>query len=586
MFYVILYFFATVAVTGAYPALAQPAAIPWGVSSSASAFKNYREWFPKMTAAGITTVRLFPSWRGIETEKGTWKWDDADSLIKVASENNIEISGLLLGSPPRTKTVHAFPMENLNDWSTYVSAVVSRYKDQIRYWEVWNEGNAAFNDGHHTTSDYAKLAATSYAAAKQANPQAQVGLSVASFDAPYLNQTILAMAKAGKPNSFDYLCIHPYEIVDGLTNNNVDGEIPFLWMSRLLRNILKDSAPDRANAEIWITEVSRRIGNLNGRVVSEQEAAKALVKIYTMALAQGIAKVQWFEAQDPEGEAPGFGLLDRSGRARDSYQTLKALTTALGAMPAYQGWLALGRDGRGYGFVFEGQTAPVLIAWMPKGQTDESLLFASDVKVIDSRKGTTRTLKANQALKLTDIPVFVTGLSSDLVNQAKLNAGKNFPWGGDYTRAKTVSIQPGSINANKGIFLVGDADRPVVKFDDGSVGVKVEGDITHPVSFYVHPSFATVQTRDYYIRVAVRRLTAGNVGMNLFYEVADSQGRRPYVNKERWFGASPDTGWQTFTWQVSDAFFSKMWGYDFRIQPEQSVPFVLGKVEVSTEPFE
>ena len=24
------------------------------------------------------------------------------------------------------------------------------------------------------------------------------------------------MAKAGKPNSFDYLCIHPYEIADGL----------------------------------------------------------------------------------------------------------------------------------------------------------------------------------------------------------------------------------------------------------------------------------------------------------------------------------------------------------------------------------
>ena len=28
-----------------------------------------------------------------------------------------------------------------------------------------------------------------------------------------------------------------------------------------------------------------------------------------------------------------------------------------------------------------------------------------------------------------------------------------------------------------------------------------------------------------------------------------------------------------------------MWGYDFTLRPEQSVPFVIGKVEVSTEPF-
>jgi hypothetical protein len=40
-----------------------------------------------------------------------------------------------------------------------------------------------------------------------------------------------------------------------------------------------------------------------------------------------------------------------------------------------------------------------------------------------------------------------------------------------------------------------------------------------------------------------------------------------------------DTGWQTHTWHVTDASFSKMWGYDFSFRPEQSVPFVIGQVE-------
>ena len=42
------------------------------------------------------------------------------------------------------------------------------------------------------------LVAGAYEAAKKADPNAQVGMSVASFDAPYLDQAILAQAKMGK----------------------------------------------------------------------------------------------------------------------------------------------------------------------------------------------------------------------------------------------------------------------------------------------------------------------------------------------------------------------------------------------------
>ena len=196
---------------------------PWGISSSSSSFRNHTEWFPTMSAAGVATVRLFPEWRGLEPTKGTWKWDHADTLVKSAADNKIEINGILMGSAPWSNAkAHAFPMDNLEHWSGYVSTVVGRYKDKIHYWEVWNEGNGGFNDGHHTTADYAHLVAATYAAAKKADPKAQVGLTVASYDAPYLNQTILALAKAGQADRFDYLCIHPYEIADGLADP--DGE--------------------------------------------------------------------------------------------------------------------------------------------------------------------------------------------------------------------------------------------------------------------------------------------------------------------------------------------------------------------------
>ena len=108
----------------------------------------------------------------------------------------------------------------------------------------------------------------------------------------------------------------------------------------------------------------------------------------------------------------------------------------------------------------------------------------------------------------------------------------------------------------------------------------------HPISFYTHPSFASVQTKDYYVRATVRRIAAGNLGMNLRYEVADSQGRSPYANVGQWFGVNKESNWQTHTWRCTNACFSKMWGYDFVISPERSVPFAIGQIEVSTTPFE
>jgi hypothetical protein len=148
-----------------------------------------------------------------------------------------------------------------------------------------------------------------------------------------------------------------------------------------------------------------------------------------------------------------------------------------------------------------------------------------------------------------------------------------------------VSFQAGLTDTNRGVWMVNRAGSPTVKFPDGSAGLLVQGDINHPVSFWVHPSFASFRTREYYVRVTVRRVAAGNVGMNLFYAVADSKGRSPYANVGRWAGFSKDTGWQTHTWHVKDTCFAKMWGHDVTLRPELSVPFVIGKVEVSTEPL-
>ena len=73
---------------------------------------------------------------------------------------------------PSANLTH-YPPRNYQEWAEYVATVVSRYKDDIHYWEVWNEPDLAeFWNG--TPAQYAALLALTYATIKQIDPTATV----------------------------------------------------------------------------------------------------------------------------------------------------------------------------------------------------------------------------------------------------------------------------------------------------------------------------------------------------------------------------------------------------------------------------
>lgn len=137
-----------------------------------------------------------------------------------------------------------------------------------------------------------------------------------------------------------------------------------------------------------------------------------------------------------------------------------------------------------------------------------------------------------------------------------------------------MSFEAGQPNKLNGVVPRNRSRYPTVTFADGSSGLVLPGDIAHPISFYAHPSFASLQTDEYFARATVRRLGSGsgNVGMNLRYEVADSQCRSPYANVGQWFGVGKEGNWQTYTWRCSMACFAKMWGHDSISPPSNPCP--------------
>ncbi len=214
--------------------------------------------------------------------------------------------------------------------------------------------------------------------------------------------------------------------------------------------------------------------------------ASALVKAFTLAIAQGVTRINWFEGKD--GDSGPMGLLRGDGSSRPAYAAMSNLTRHLGPNPRYIGWVLLNE--RSYGFVFEGATGRVMATWARPGTT-EVVKFGSRVRIVDPITGIEI---ASEAASLTRSPVLIVGVPPALASRAQANRSLRFPWGGDYSGAKSVSVTIGSPNAEKGLHQLG--------ADGSSTVVKVQGTFARDCSkggsqtFTVDPNFLSYTSRN------------------------------------------------------------------------------------------
>lgn len=95
----------------------------------------------------------YVAWPNLEPVKGQWHFETLDKYVALAAEHHV---GLLLPLGLSPGWASARPLEkstyrpgnaaeprNMEDWRTYVSTVVRRYKGRIEAYEIWNEPNLA-----------------------------------------------------------------------------------------------------------------------------------------------------------------------------------------------------------------------------------------------------------------------------------------------------------------------------------------------------------------------------------------------------------------------------------------------------------
>ena len=516
-----------------------PELSPFGIGSSAMRSRDLTKWMPQMAEIGIRDLRSFGGgWGGVEPEPDQWKWDTTDEKLAFLATLNVQAGAILMGNPKwNTKDPKGLPVNSLPEWSNYVSHLVAHTKARVKYFEVWNEPPNGTRNA--PPSDYAKLVVASYDAAKAANPDAMVGMAAKSAYLYYLDAAI----KSGAKGHYDYITLHPYEIL-GTVIAHPGTEPIFLTIASKVRKMLAAQDPGKVGVPIIFTE----IGYDSKRGADKQ--AQAAVKTYVMGIAQGIACIQWFEGMD--GDSGPLGLIDGKGTPRPAYTALAQLIQQLGRHPTYLGWLLL--NDKHYAFVFQGAKGTVMATWAATVAPDE-VNFGQPVQIIDPPTGT-----VTQAAKhtLTVAPILVTGVPDKLVAQAKGNKDKPFTWGGDYTNAKSVSVTMGEKNIEKGLHT---QSAETIAADVVAYGGNARaGNVPGVNVFMVDPNFLSYTTVPIEIS-AVVRLNEKNEPAKLVLEYESTSGYK----KAEPLDVPDNTKWHTLTWRIDDPQFVSSWAFDFRM---------------------
>jgi len=270
-----------------------------------------------MHQAGIGWVRADFDWSGVERQPGAWQFEHLDQTVAWAEAEGVRILPILDYDVSWARPAH----KNLDKWLEYVRRVVTRYKDRIRYWEVWNEPNLeGFWHDKPNAADYTKLLKATHATIKQIDPELVVLLGgVSGIPWPYVE----GVYEAGGKDSFDVMNVHPYRYPSSPEERPLYDDL--VRLRRLMEKHGDGGKP------IWITEVGWPTQQ-DRRGVSPQRQAEILARAYLLSLQAGVEVVFWYEFQAPENKPDynedHFGIVHRDLSPKPAYTALATLARA------------------------------------------------------------------------------------------------------------------------------------------------------------------------------------------------------------------------------------------------------------------
>ena len=276
--------------------------------------------------SGAAFVRMDFLWDDIEQQKGNFNFDKYDQIVELCTEENIRILGILDYCASWAGKAWNWPPDNLDDFVNFCAKVVDRYKDRIKYWEIWNEPDSKdYWQPQDDMKKYTELLKRSYVALKKVDPSCKIVLGGMTSEGFY---AIKRIYQNGGKEYFDILNIHPF--VNPLQPRD------FKRIYFILKNLerLQVQYSDSAK-KIWFTEIGcpgigRDIeskGWWEGKSPTEKQQAEYLRRIYTDLIdLSNVEKIFWAFFRDNKdhfkNDVDYFGLIRWDFSKKRSYSIL------------------------------------------------------------------------------------------------------------------------------------------------------------------------------------------------------------------------------------------------------------------------
>lgn len=286
----------------------------------------------------IRVLRIAFGWDAMQPERGRWDWSFWDEFVRMAvDEFQIRLIPYVCYTPEWASRAAGdpdfwrHPPQDNRDFAVFLSALVSRYRDRIESWEIWNEpDNPAYWSG--SVEEFAALLEAGAQAVRQAAPRSRVVLGGLAWDLGFL-QSLLEDREAME--HVDVINLHNYH--ETWSSEPVERLPDYLGRARDLIE------PQGRQREIWMAELGyssfRRGPWVSGqfRAFYEHEhraahQAASLFRMLTLVLAsEAVTLAAWYrihdlpEAQEVIGDVNNrhLGVLDERGKPKPALAALQ-----------------------------------------------------------------------------------------------------------------------------------------------------------------------------------------------------------------------------------------------------------------------
>jgi len=192
-------------------------------------FADYDQYKEFIAPLGIKRLRMQAGWNKTERVKGQYDFAWLDHIVDDATKRGFQPwlqtsygntlsqggGGANLGAGMPTST------EALAAYDAWVIALVTRYKDKVDNWEVWNEPN--FGDNTVNTPELtAEFNIRTAEIIKRIQPRAKIsGLAIGHFNRRFEDAFFKQIAARGKFDLFDNFTYHDYVYNPDANNQGV-----------------------------------------------------------------------------------------------------------------------------------------------------------------------------------------------------------------------------------------------------------------------------------------------------------------------------------------------------------------------------